>query len=91
MVRWFGRPRHPKMEKRPSASEDEECKGRGGTHLQHPSATVISGRGTVLVTRNFTKSDEIRGNSARNPQSFCAAIRGMILCYPRNDTSLSAE
>ena len=46
---------------------------------------------TVLVTRNFTKSDEIRGNSARNPQSFCAAIRGMILRYPRNDTSLSAE
>ena len=48
-------------------------------------------RCTVLVTRNFTKSDEIRGNSARIPQSFCAAIRGMILRYPRNDTSLSAE
>ena len=46
---------------------------------------------TVLVTRNFTKSDEIRGNSERIPQSFFAAIRGMILRYPRNDTSLSAE
>ena len=25
--------------------EDKECKGRGGTQLQHPSATVINDRG----------------------------------------------
>ena len=45
MARWCGRPRHPEMEKRPSASEVKECKGRGGTQLQHRSATVINDRG----------------------------------------------
>ena len=45
----------------------------------------------VLVTRNFTKSDEIRGNSARNPQSFCAAIRGIAVLRPRRVSPISAE
>ena len=42
MVRLCGRARHPKIEERSGASEDKECKGRGGTHLQHPSATAWS-------------------------------------------------
>ena len=37
--------RHPEMEKRPSAIEGKEYKGRGGTQLQHPSGTVINNRG----------------------------------------------
>ena len=39
--RWSERPRHPKMEKKPR-SEDKECKGQGGTQLQHLSATALS-------------------------------------------------
>ena len=57
---------------------------------------------TVLVTRNFTKSDEFRGNSARIPCGFRKAsvqltvelqfyFRGECLPFPRNDTSLSAK
>ena len=42
MVRLCGRARHPKIEERSGASEDKECKGRGGTHMQHPSATAWS-------------------------------------------------
>ena len=42
--RWEGgvkvHPRNPKRDKRPSASEDKKCEGRGGSHLQHPSATA---------------------------------------------------
>ena len=30
-----------------SASEDKECKGRGGTQLQHSSATVINDSGIL--------------------------------------------
>ena len=46
---------------------------------------------TVLVTRNFTKSDEIRKASVQLSAESVSHICGMILRYPRNDTSLSAE
>ena len=46
---------------------------------------------TVVVTRNFTKSDEFRGNSARIPQSFCAANRGIAVLLPRRVSPISAE
>ena len=59
MARWCGRPRHPKMDKRPSASEDEECKGQGGTQLQHPSATVINDRG---ISKQPSKHCELTMN-----------------------------
>ena len=57
---------------------------------------------TVLVTRNFTKSDEFFENSARILCGFCRAsvqltaelqyyYRGECLPFPWNDTSLSVK
>ena len=34
---------------------------------------------------------EIHGNSARNPQSFCATIRGIAVLLPRRVSPISAE
>ena len=52
---------------------------------------MYNAEGTVLVTRNLTESDEIRRNSARILQSFCAAIRGIAVLLPHRVSPISAN
>ena len=58
--------------------------------IVHPT-TKMSSRYTVIVARNFTKSDKFRENSVRIPQSFCAANCGIAVLLPQRVSPISAE